>query len=120
MLEGVTVIRKKLEEYHVLGISIKSFECMLEDHFIKDFTHLESVREYKGMILERIEQIKRKRNDIINLINRLEDPLLREIFFMRYIDQKSNEEIGRKVGYSVTHLSRKFREGIEELEKLEG
>ncbi|MFH5834517.1 DUF1492 domain-containing protein [Proteiniclasticum sp. C24MP] len=114
------MIRKKLEAYHMLGIEIDSFNGMLDDWVVKKYSHHESVREYKGMILERIEQIKRKRNDIINLINRLEDPLLREIFFMRYIDQKSNDEIGRKVGYSVNHLSRIFRKGIEELEKLEG
>lgn len=114
------MIREKLEAYHMLGIEIDSFNGMLDDWVVKKYPHLESVRNYKGMILERIEQIKRKRTDIINLINRLEDPLLREIFFMRYIDQKSNDEIGRKVGYSVSHLSRIFRKGIEELEKLKG
>ena len=120
MLEGVTVIRKKLEEYHMLGIEIQTFYDMLDNHFIKDFTYLEGVREHRDMLLKHIEKIKQQRNDIIDLIGRLDDPILRQIFFMRYIDQKSNGEIAREVGYSITHLSRKFSEGIEELEKLEG
>ena len=114
------MIRKKLEAYHMLGIEIDSFNGMLDDWVVKKYFHHKSVREYKRMILEHIEQVKRKRNDIINLINRLKDSLLREIFFMRYIDQKSNEEIGRKVGYSVNYILYILRKDIEKIEKMEG
>lgn len=120
MLKGVIVMRKLLEEYHFLGIEIKTLNSMLDNWVVKNHDYLQSVRDYRDALLENVEQLKQKRNDIIELINKLEDPLLREIFFMRYIDRKSNKEIAGKVGYSVTHLSRKFREGIEELEKLEG
>lgn len=119
MLEGVTVIRNKLEEYHILGIEIQTFHDMLDNHFIRDFTHLEGVRSHRDTLLSHIEKIKQQQNNIIDLIGRLEDPILKRIFFMRYIDQKSNGEIAKEVGYSITHLSRKFSEGIEELEKLE-
>jgi len=33
-------------------------------------------------------------------------------------NQKSNVEIAGETGCSVTHLSRKFRKGIEELQRL--
>ena len=113
-------MRKLLEEYHFLGLEIETFNDMLDDWIVKNYAHLKSVSGYRDMLIEHIENVKQKRNDIANLINRLEDPLLKEILFMRYIDRKSNKEIAGKVGYSVNHLSRKFREGIKELEKLEG
>ena len=68
------MIRKKLEAYHMLGIEIDSFNGMLDDCVVKKYSHHKSVREYKSNLLEYIEQVKRKRDDIINLINSLEDP----------------------------------------------
>lgn len=114
------MIKKKLEGFRFIEIDMQSFNKMLDDDIIKNYSHLEGVKKYKQTLLDHIEKLKHKREEVICLIEKIEDPLVREIFYMKYIEQKSHETIGREVGYSIPHLSRKFRKGIEDLEKLEG
>lgn len=114
------MIKKKLKGFRFLEIEMRTFKDMLNDDIIKNYSHLECAQKYKQTVLDHIEKLKQRRAEVIAIIDGIEDPIVREIFQMKYIEQKSHETIGREVGYSIPHLSRKFRKGIEDLEKLEG
>lgn len=119
MREGVNVIREQLENLAANEKYMESIKSELDSRIIQVYGDHESVKRYKGTVQSVIDDCLEERQKVLNQVDKLEDPTLRQILFMKFLDRKSNDEIAREVGYGVTHISRKISKGIKDLEKLE-
>ena len=111
------MIRLLLEGFQVNEIKLSSLITTLEE--AKQYGDIEPVNQFKRTLEKIISKAMEKRHRIFFLIEKLEDPIIKQIFYSRFIDDKSNAAISKELGYSINHISKKIRKGIEELEKLE-
>lgn len=112
------MIRKILEEFKDNEINISSLKTTLEG--AQQYGDIEPAIELRKTIESSIAKAIEKRYRAFSIIEKIDDPVKKQIFYSRFIDRKSNSEISRELGYSINHISKIIRKGIEELEKLEG
>ena len=78
-----------------------------------------AVQIYKATIEKYIDECLSRRKSILDTIDKIQDPLMKRIFWFRFIELRNHKSICREVGYSTTHLSRIINKEIKNLEKLE-
>lgn len=117
---GVDVVKKLFESFNQELLYMETVQELLNnDRIINNYNHRDSVKKYKRSLENIIIECNEKKYHVIGLIEKLDDPILKDIFYQRYIDRKSHEEIAKEVGYCVTGISKQIRKGIAYLEKLE-
>jgi len=94
-------------------------ELLNNDWIINNYNHRDSVMKYKNSLENIIKDCNDKKYYTLGLIEKLEDPILKNIFYQTYIDRKPHSEIAKEVGYCKTGISKQIRKGIAYLEKLE-
>lgn len=109
-------MKKLFENFHSELLYMETVKSLLDDWMIVKFADRESVKRYKKTIENTISECMDRKYHVLRLIESFEDPVMRDIFYMRYIDRKSHEEIAHKVGYCVTGISKQIRKGIQYLE----
>lgn len=113
-------MKKLFENFHSELLYMETVQELLNnDWIINNYNHRDSVMKYKNSLENIIKDCNDKKYYTLGLIEKLEDPILKDIFYKRYIDRKSHEEIAKEVGYCVTGISKQIRKGIAYLEKLE-
>jgi len=71
----------------------------LNDWKLQGYRDKESIQRYKQTIEDLIESCDAYKQRVISMINRIEDPLIREVFFLRFVYGKTQERIALEVRY---------------------
>lgn len=69
----------------------------------------------KGRYLDEIADCEKRCEEIEAKINELDDELLREILFLKYIGGENLKEISKKISYSQRHTERMHTQAIEKI-----
>lgn len=75
---------------------------------------------YEDKAREKIGDLMKRRDKIVEQIIELEDKDSRDILYRYYVDDKSTVEISEEIGYSLVHTRRKHRKALEMFEKRYG
>lgn len=75
---------------------------------------VEAQKEVIKLYLERKEMEERKKLEIEQYINGIEDSQLRLIFQYRYIDGMKVHDVGRRVGYTKGRVSQLIRKNLKD------
>lgn len=110
------MIKAQLEEYNLLGYEIQACKDMLNSRIVKNYSYLNGIKNYSRVVLDHINQLEQRRRRVIDLIEAIEDPIIRKIFTMKYIDQESHDTICWEVAYSYTYLSKLIKMELEKME----
>ena len=68
---------------------------------------------------ERIKEKEITLDKILNYVEGIKDPLIRELLKERYIKNKTWEQVGERLGYTSTHTQRLNKKIIQSLESIE-
>ena len=77
---------------------------------------LRKVDALERKIDEQIDKLIERRNLIVERIEALDDPMLKQILFQKYINSKTLEKVSEELGYCVRHIARKHKQAIEKIE----
>ena len=86
--------------------------------------HIELYGEYKNnddfieKILKDAQELKEKEIMINELIENIQDPILKATFKEKYIHGKNWEQVAEILGYSTTHIQRIFKRALQDPEIL--
>ncbi len=69
----------------------------------------------KARYLNQISDCEKRCEEIEAKINELDDELLREILFLKYIGGENLKEISKKISYSQRHTERMHTQAIEKI-----
>lgn len=69
----------------------------------------------KMRYLSQIADCERSCEEIETKINELDDELLREILYLRYIGGENLKEISQKISYSLRHTERMHTQAVEKI-----
>lgn len=112
-------IKEQLNELKDLASFIKNLEEELEQGYpIYDF-FADNLAEWEEQTLDSIKQLKAKRQAVIDLINRLDNPLHREILLVRYRDGIKLKDLPHSLNLPDTDIRRLHKQAIEKLERVE-
>lgn len=112
-------IKEQLNELKDLAPFIKNLEEELAQGYpIYDF-FADNLAEWEEQTLDSIKQLKSKRQAVIDLINRLDNPLHREILLVRYRDGIKWKDLPQSLNLPDTDIRRLHKQAIEELERVE-
>lgn len=111
---------KKIE---LIGIEKKVKEDILgklesNSELIKDKECLKQILEVEKILNEKIVELKQKEINMIRVLEEMEDIVEKNILELRFILNKTWEEIAERVGYSVGHLHRIKNRAIKNFYKL--
>lgn len=76
-----------------------------------------SYLSYSEKINSRINELYEIKNEIFEAINEVENPTLRQLLILRYMQYKTWECIAEELGYDVRHIYRLKNEAVREVEK---
>lgn len=93
-------------------------EELSSKHFVL-FGDRVAVQRYKAQIEKYVDECLMKRKRILDIIDKVQDPILKRAFYLRFIKLETHKNIGREVGYSTTYLSMIINKELKYLEKLE-
>lgn len=113
------MIKKLLEGYKGNELYMEGLkEELSSKHFVLYGDHI-AVQKYKAQIEKYVDECLSIRKTILNTIDKVQDPILKRVFYLRFIKLETHEIICREVGYSTTYLSMMINKEIRYLEKLE-
>lgn len=109
---------KLCEKKKWLDRALKITQSESEDIPVSTCTNriINKVIELERNIDELIDRVIDRRNFIVERIERLDDMVLKQILFEKYINSKSMEQIGEEMGYCEKQISRKHKKAIELLD----
>jgi DNA-directed RNA polymerase specialized sigma subunit len=108
--------------YKLLEIEKELLKDMLKENekdtiYIKSLTRgkltihtLETIKELDNKINSSLEKVEQEQAQIKKLINGIENEDTRKIFYLKYIEGKTWEQIANIVYYSPSYLMRIFKE----------
>ena len=70
------------------------------------------------LLINYLIKCEAEKKEIENMIDTIQDPILRATFKEKYIHGKSWEEVAERLGYSTTHTQRIFKKAIQDPEIL--
>lgn len=104
-LTGVTGI-----SYDTAKVQTSITGSQLENNVIRIVSAVER-------LTAQIERYQRERNEVVELISHL-DPVLVEIAYLRFQDQKAWGTIAKEIGYSPRQTHRLYKRLLEDVEEL--
>lgn len=78
----------------------------------------EEIKKYTENLRCKIDELVSYKNDILNVIDKVSDPLLKQILFLKYVKGYSVEKIADEIYYSERNIWRLLNEAYDELEKI--
>lgn len=69
----------------------------------------------KRKYIAEINSAEKLRNDIENAINSLEEPVLRELLYQKYVLGKTMEEVSYIINYSLRHSVRLHSKALDKI-----
>ena len=78
----------------------------------------EEIKKYTENLRCKIDELVSNKNDILNVIDKVSDPLLKQILFLKYVKGYSVEKIADEIYYSERNIWRLLNEAYDELEKI--
>lgn len=112
-------VKEQLNELKDLAPLIQSLEEELEHDRPLYARFPDRLAEWEKQTLDSINQLKAKRQAVLDLIGRLDDPLHREILLVRYRDGTKWKDIPQRFQQSQANTYRLHKQAIEELERVE-
>lgn len=74
---------------------------------------LQKVADYETQINNSIDSLIDTRQEIMNAIDRINNPKYRQILYLKYINGMNYTEIGEKLGYCSRQIGRLHKKAIE-------
>lgn len=120
LVEEKLTLRQKLE-----GLGAQNLDGMPKQsgYVRNDKTEeiLDKLTEIDKSISDELSDLKSAREKITNAINQIEDPILKRVLQLRYLEYDKNgkrlswEEISEKMGYSWRHIYRLHSQALDVL-----
>lgn len=100
----------------VRGISAMEYSDMPSAHKITDLS------DKMVMLGERMNELRKgkatligEKYRVINAINSIQNPTYKRVLWEKYINKKSNVEIGSQLGYGEENIKKKVRKALDEI-----
>lgn len=110
-------IRQMLEKGFNLNPEIKQLQQAKENAKNMEVTDTDAYREYSKLLFKRINELLEINKQTVEIVNSLDDVVLRSIFIARYVNFKTWEEIADEFEIDLRWVYRLHKKGLEELEK---
>ena len=103
-------------------IGMKYCAMSIADEFIghhlilkgRDAEYTPKIKDF----LKEIDKWEKERQRLYDLVEQIQDPILKATFKEKYIHGKSWEQVAESIGYSVTHTQRIFKKALQDPEIL--
>lgn len=112
-------IKEQLNELKDLAPLIKNLEEELEQDRPLYALFPDRLAEWEQKTLDSINQLKIKRQAVLDLISRLDDPLHRELLLVRYRDGVKWKDMPQRFRQSQANVYRLHKLALEQLDRLE-
>ncbi len=110
------MMKKLLEEY---WMNLIYAETLMESlNWCEKYRGHPAVETYREDQLSIYEGERTKCKKVIEMLDRIEDPIDQKIMYLRYVDRVKNSKIADITGYSETYVSRKIGRIVVMLEQM--
>ena len=88
----------------------------IETYYLKKEALEEKLMQRRGMLMDKKRKVEEEKDRLESIIERIEDPQIKKMAKMRFVDCKSWEDIGEATNYDRTSCSKKLRKYFKERE----
>lgn len=109
---------KQFKHFETLQKALKEEEEWIMIRCRNNNLTSEQIKIYTENLRCKIDELVSAKNEILNVIDKISDPLLKQIMFLKYVTGHGMERVADEVYYSVRNCWRLHGEAIEELERI--
>ena len=109
---------KQFKHFETLQKALKEEEEWIMIRCRNNNLTSEEIKKYTENLRCKIDELVSNKNDILNVIDKVSDPLLKQVLFLKYVKGYSVEKIGYEIYYSERKIWMLLNEAYDELEKI--
>ena len=85
----------------------------IEKYYLKKSELEDKLKQRRDLLEDKMIKCVDEKNRLENILEQVEDPVIKEMAVMRFVDCKSWEEIGEATNYDRTSCAKKLRKYFE-------